>query len=200
MSKISRKNFRKNKSKNNKKSKKNVKHYSRKNKINKLRGGNQSIEQLIKGISKNDPDFTELVIDYNEDNQQNDFTVERTKALAAALQNNTYLTSLSIRHNIIDNEGMLAIAEALKVNKKLTTLDLTDNFFNDDIILELDIALSINTTLTTFKFSNILISNQIKINKLIQRNRDIIDPEKKMNWEFINVILDPHQGRIVPNK
>jgi len=117
MRKISRKNIsRKTFSKKNKKSKKNVQHYSKKSKINKMRGSALNSNSIIHRLISNDSSLTNLDISNK--------SLEDAGAilLAGALKENTKLTNLNISNNNIKVEGAKALAEALKTNKTLIEL------------------------------------------------------------------------------
>ena len=69
--------------------------------------------------------------------------------LAHALRENTTVTNLNLRFNIIGNEGAQAIADMLAVNTKLTHLSLESNQIGDEGAHALANALKVNSTLTS---------------------------------------------------
>ena len=64
--------------------------------------------------------------------------------LATALETNTALTRLSLRHNKIGDAGAAKLATALEKNIVLTELDLTSNNIGDDAAAKLATALERN--------------------------------------------------------
>ena len=121
---ISKKTF----SKKNKKSKKNVQHYSKKSKINKMRGGKDLDASLLDRIKKNDPTLKELNISNYKIGDKG--AIE----LAEALKINTNLKTIDISNNEIGTswfssgyKGGKALLQALAINKTLTSLNTTGN-------------------------------------------------------------------------
>jgi hypothetical protein len=121
---------RKNISKNNNKSKK--------NKINKLKGGvlPDHMVNNIKRLSENDINLTKL-------NFAHSYMIDDENAviIAAALKTNTHLTELNISNNRIGNIGANALAEALKINKHLKILNINSNNIEEEGVVSLVEAL-----------------------------------------------------------
>ena len=115
MRKMSRKTIsRKNSSRKNKKTKKNIKNYSRKNNINKMKGGDDAFNQELLGrIFNNDSSLTTLNI--SGQNIDNDGAI----ALANAIKNNNKITSINLSNNNISDKGALAILESITITQKI---------------------------------------------------------------------------------
>ncbi|KAF9288543.1 hypothetical protein BGZ68_000096 [Mortierella alpina] len=75
--------------------------------------------------------------------------VKELQALTTALKANSILTTLDLRRNWIEDDGVLMLAEALKVNATLTILNLSNNLIGTNGGQALAEALKINSTLTT---------------------------------------------------
>ena len=131
MVKTSNKNItRKNSSLKNKKTKKNIKNYSRKNKINKMKGGGYSFNQeLLERIRNNDSTLTTL--DISNQNIDND----GAKRLADVWKNNNTVTSINLSNNNISDKGALAILESITITTYQNIKPKVDNlnFSNNKI-------------------------------------------------------------------
>ena len=172
MSKTLRQNVsRKNTSRKNKNSKKNVKHYSRKNKKNNMRGGGREKldERLLDRIRENDP--TLITLDIYDNNIGNKEAI----ALVDALKVNKTLATLNMNNNNIGVEGAQALANALGKdgNTSLTILKMRSNSIGDAGAQALADALKVNTTLIQFSIVMNDVNNQkimVDIKNLIDRN------------------------------
>ena len=80
--------------------------------------------------------------------------------LAAALEQNTSVTSLNLRGNGIGRQGAELLAAALEQNTSVTTLDLWDNDIGDPGAEQLAAALEQNTSVTTLKLGGNGIGDQ----------------------------------------
>jgi len=183
MSKISRKNIsRKTFSKKNKKSKKNVNHYSKKSKINKMRGGKDIDASLLDRIKKNDPTLIELKISNYKIGDKG--AIE----LAEALKVNTKLKTIDISNNEIGTswfssgyKGGKALLQALAINKTLTSLNTTGNKLGNSEI-------AIKVLLIRNK------SNEDYIKNLRGQTKNLPTFIKKLTEE-LNTLLD--KGRLI---
>ena len=71
------------------------------------------------------------------------------RALAAALEKNSTLTSIDLSYNNIGDEGVASMAAALEKNSTLTSIDLRANDIGVEGAASLAAALEKNSTLTS---------------------------------------------------
>ena len=86
----------------------------------------EALEQIRQGC-------TELRVAF--DGRSNIASSEGIKELAAALKDNTTLTTLHLYYGWLGDEGAKELAAALKANATLTTLHFGGNDINDQAVL-----------------------------------------------------------------
>jgi len=183
MVKTSRKNIsRKNSSRKNKKTMKNIKKYSRKTNINKMKGGDAFNQELLGRISNNDSLLTTL--DISNQNIDNNGAIN----LANALKNNNTITSIYLSNNNISDKGALAILESITITRyqsikpKVDKLDFSNNkigtggFFSRKMTKILK-KLAKNFILTNLNLEGNIIepTDDIAIKIFIERNKYLIN-------------------------
>jgi len=138
-----------------KKSKKNV-NFLRKNKINKLRGGENDIETILDIIATKNPNVLGIKDDMLRFNESNiySFNNENLKTILEALQSNTTITTVNLIAINFDIKCIVALSDLLKHNTIITEFYFRENDINIDGIKTLLKALQGNTTLTELSFRN----------------------------------------------
>jgi hypothetical protein len=190
---------RKNISRKNKKNMKNIKKYSRKNNINKMKGGDAFNQELLGRIFNNDSSLTKLEL--SNQNIDNDGAI----ALANVLKNNNEVTSINLSNNNISDKGALAILESITITQKkdikpkVNYLDFSRNkigtggFFSSKI-KKIKNKLAVNYILTFLDLNgNIIESTDDKLVKIfIERNKYLKNnPITKDN--FKDIIKQMHE-------
>ena len=180
MSKTLRNNISRKNKKSKKNVKKNIKHSSRKTKINKMMGGvnkmseyfSQIIESIesgnVKELNLNQPlSLQDVIILSNRlsnnlitttsliVNPSTEISQKGMLFLIKALISNTTLTILNISDNIIykNKEIIKVLEEVLKTNKTLKSLDISHTRLVNDGIKAIAKGLQVNTTLTNFNIN-----------------------------------------------
>eukprot|EP01129_Flabellula_baltica_P016363 TRINITY_DN8681_c0_g1_i1.p1 TRINITY_DN8681_c0_g1~~TRINITY_DN8681_c0_g1_i1.p1 ORF type:complete len:200 (-),score=55.54 TRINITY_DN8681_c0_g1_i1:67-666(-) len=180
-----------------------------------------SLSATVQRIEENDPTLTTANFSANSIYQMK--VGPYTERIAAALSNNTHLTSLNLSDLNIRDQQIPAIADALRVNTTLTQLDLSKNKFGNDGLIALAHALRENKTLLDINLigqaktfgegalveiaemfdDNITLTNiswrlqsriSFRINTFITRNNEIVR-RKESGLDFNDLLPDNHPLR-----
>ena len=143
----------------------------------------KTIGDAVERLFKNDPSATTL----NLTNQS--LGNREALALAEALKYNSHLSALNLPMNHIGDQGAIALADALKNNTTLAILNLWNNQIGPEGVGALANALAENHTLLHLDIERDQIHScippqlKVNVNKLLERNRQMVHPSKIIRKE-----------------